>query len=77
MDRAGSTVAGVATDHGPGLAESFTEVLDEQHAGLDIVGVLHAVDRDPNLCHEPLLLTATAERRAALAGNDRDPTDGW
>jgi hypothetical protein len=42
--------------------------MDEQHAGLDIVGVLDAVDRDPYLCHEPLLLTATVIGAQLLPG---------
>ena len=40
VDGAGAAVAGVAADHGAGLAELLAQVLDEQHAGFDVVGDL-------------------------------------
>ena len=46
-------VARVAADHRARLAEPFTQVLDEQHAGLDVVLVDEAVDGGPDACHGP------------------------
>jgi len=47
VHRACTAVAGVASHDGAGLAEALPQVVDEQRAGLDIVGVVHAVDGDP------------------------------
>ena len=52
VDGAGAAVAGVAPDDGPGLAEPFAQVVDEEHAWFDVVGVLRAVDGDFDLGHQ-------------------------
>src|SRR6185503_18659736 len=44
--------AGVAAHDGAGLSEALPQVVDEQCSGLDVVGVVHAVDGDPDLCHK-------------------------
>ena len=44
VHRAGTAVAGVTTDHRPGLAELLAEVLHEQHPGFDVIGHLVPVD---------------------------------
>ena len=45
MDRAGPAVACVAPDDRAGLAEGFTQIVDEERSGLDVVGVADPVDR--------------------------------
>ncbi len=54
VDGAGSAVAGVAADDGAGLAEAFTQVVDEKHAGFDVVGVRDPVDLDADTGHGQL-----------------------
>ena len=70
---AGAAVAGVAADDGAGLSEPFPQVVDEQHAGLDVVGVVHAVDGDPDLCHG---LPPRRDRRSEHAPADTSGADG-
>ena len=69
VDGAGAAVAGVAPDDGSGLPEPFPQVVDQEHAGFDLVDVVDAVDGDPDLCHEPFLLgrdrDGAGHRRAA------------
>jgi hypothetical protein len=51
VDGAGTAVAGVAPDDGPGLPEPFAEVVDEKHAWFDVVGVARSVDGDTDPGH--------------------------
>ena len=51
VDGARAAVAGVAADHGAGLAELFAQVLHEQHPGLDVVGDDGPVDGEVDLGH--------------------------
>ncbi len=51
VDRAGAAVAGVAADHGAGLAETLAEVLHQQHPRFDVVGDLGAVDGEVDPGH--------------------------
>src|SRR5262249_60297199 len=41
----------VAFDGSPRLAHHVPEVMDEQHPGLHLVRILHAVDGDGDFCH--------------------------
>ena len=65
---AGAAVAGVAADDGAGLADSFAQVLHQQGARLDVVGVRDPVDLDVDSGHRGPLTErrscATAARRA-------------
>ena len=51
VDGARAAVARVAADHGPHLAHHLPEVVHEEHAGLHLVAVGRAVDRDRNPSH--------------------------
>src|SRR3954447_14370144 len=64
VDRAGAAVARVAPDDRSGLPEPLPQVVDEEHAGFYLVDVLHTVDGDPDLCHEPFLLAADRDGAA-------------
>ena len=75
---AGAAVAGVAADHGPGLAEPFAQVVDEKRARFDVVGVLRSVDGDTDPGHRHISwLDITAGQRcsepivAALTKGDK------
>src|SRR5271165_1872797 len=51
QDRAGAAVRRVTPDGGTGLPDDFPQIVHEQHPGLDVIFVIHAVDGDGNLCH--------------------------
>src|SRR5690606_9261064 len=58
MHGARTAVAGVATNHGAGLAELLAQIVDEEHAGFDVVGHRGSVDGQFDSGHGRLLKRA-------------------
>jgi hypothetical protein len=42
---------GVAADRSTDLPDDFPQIVHQQHPGLDMICILHAVDGDGDLCH--------------------------
>ena len=68
VDGAGAAVAGVAADHGAGLAELLAQVLHQQHPGLDVVGDLRPVDGEVDLGHGSAFRGSSAVMALTLGG---------
>src|SRR5438093_4305625 len=63
---AGAALAGVAAHMGAGEPRQLPDVVDEEEAGLDVVGVLHAVDGHGDGCFHRTYLLEESEGSLAL-----------